>query len=137
MSTKTSENEQADNEIFSKVGFDPALRDAFNRICVFIRSEDGCNAGVYRPPKMKQMRAAHFLPDNEGRKKAKQVFLKAEARGHKMVLERRYRKREERPKEEWQREVGADFSEWAGLEAKLKEWSLDVKGPIKPKATLE
>ena len=137
MSTKTSKNEQADNEIFSEVGFDRSLRDAFNRICALIACADGCNARVYKPPNMKQVRAAHFLPGDEGRKKAKQVFLKVLPHGREMVLERRYRMREVRPKEEWQMKVGANFSDWVGLEAKLKEWSHDVKGPKKPRTALE
>jgi hypothetical protein len=77
---------QADNEIFSKVGFDKSLRDAFNRICAFIESADGCSAGIYKPPHMKQMRAAHVLPGDGGRKIANQVFLMVKPRRREMVL---------------------------------------------------
>jgi hypothetical protein len=129
-------DEQADNEIFSKVGFDKSLRDAFHRICAFIASADGCDAGVYKPPNMKQMRAAHVSPGEGGRKIAKQVFLMVKPRRHEMVLlRRRFRKR--KPKNEWLIEVGSNFSDWARLEAKLKEWSHDWEGPRKPKTALE
>jgi hypothetical protein len=128
-------DERANNEILSKVGFDQSLRDVFKRICDFIASADGCNAGTYKPPHMKQIRAAHVLP-GEGRKIASQVFLMVKPRRHEMVLlRRRFRKR--KPKNEWQREVGAGFSDWAGLEATLKEWSHDWNEPKKPKTALE
>ena len=50
-------------------------------------------------------------------------------------MRRRFRKK--KPKNEWLIEVGAGFSDWDGLEAALKEWSNDVKVPIKPKTALE
>jgi hypothetical protein len=127
---------QADNEVFSKVGFDPSLRDAFNRICAIIESTNGCNARLYKPPHMKQMRAAHVAPGDGGRKIAKQVFLMVNPRIHEMVLLRR-RFRKKKPRNEWLIKVDADFSQWAGLEVALKEWSHDVKVPIKPKTVLE
>ena len=130
-------DEHADNEIFSEVGFDRSLRDAFNRICAFIASADGCNAGVYKPPKMSQMRAAHVLPGEGGRKKANQVFLIVEPRISGMVLKRRRRFGKGRHDPECRIEVEANFSNWVGLEAKLKEWSFDVKGQTKPKTSLE
>jgi len=127
-------DQQADNEIFSKVGFDPSLRGAFNRICAFI--ENSCDARIYKPPHMKQMRAAHVAPGDGGRKIAKQVFLMVKPRRHEMVLLRgRFRKK--KPRNEWLIEVDADFSGWAGLEAALKEWSHDRNIPKKPKTAIE
>lgn len=130
-------DEQAVNEIFSKAGFDRSLRDSFNRICAFIASADGCNAGIYKPPHMNQMRAAHVLPGEGGRKKANQVFLIVEPRIHGMVLKRRRRFGKGRYDPDCRKEVGANYSDWARLEASLKEWSYDVKRPTKPKTALE
>ena len=130
-------DEQADNEIFSKVGFDQSLRDAFNRICDFIAATDGCNAGIYKPPHMRQMRAAHVLPGEGGRKKANQVFLIVEPRIHGMVLKRRRRFGKGRHDPDCRKEVDANYSDWARLEAKLKEWSHDWEGSTKPKTALE
>ena len=130
-------DEQGDNEIFSRVGFDQSLRDAFNRICAFIASADGCNAGVYKPPNMRQMRAARVLPGESGRKKANQVFLIVEPRIHGMVLKRRRRSGKGRYDPDCRMEVGANYSDWARLGAKLKEWSHDWERPRKPKTALE
>jgi hypothetical protein len=93
-------DEPADNDIFSMVGFDESLRDPFHRICAFISSADGCHAGVYTPPNMGHMRAAHVLPGEGGRKIAKQFFPMVAPRKHKMVLLRRKRFRTGKPKEE-------------------------------------
>lgn len=135
--SRSEADKEADNEIFSMVGFDESLRDAFNRICAFIDSGDGCNAGIYKPPHMRQMRAAHVVPGEDGRKIAKQVILKVEPRIRGMVLTRRRRLRKVRQVHEWRIEADLNFSKWAELEARLKEWSLDVKGPTKPKTALE
>jgi hypothetical protein len=130
-------DEQVDNEIFAQVGFDQSLRGAFDRICAFIASADGCNAGIYKPPRMGHVRVAHVLPGEGGRKKAKQFFLMVAPRRHKILLLRRKPFRIGKPEEEGRIEVGKDFSDWIRLEAKLKEWSQDWKEPTKPKAAIE
>ena len=129
-------DEQVNKENFSRVGFDPSLRDVFKRICDFIASADGCNAGTYKPPHMKQIRAAHVLP-GAGRKIASQVFLIAEPRTHGIVLKRRRRFGKGKNDPECRREVDENFQNWAGLEAGLKEWSHDWNKPKKPKTALE
>jgi hypothetical protein len=76
------------------------------------------------------------LPGEGGRRIAKQVFLMVKPRRHEMVLlRRRFRKR--KPKNEWLIEVASNFSDWSGLKARLKEWSLDVKEPKRPKPAHE
>jgi hypothetical protein len=130
-------DEQADNSIFSQVGFDKSLQGAFTRICDFVRAADGCNAGIYKPPRMGHMRVAHVLPGEGGRKKAKQFFLMVAPRRHKILLLRRKPFRIGKPEEEGRIEVGKDFSDWVRLEAKLKEWSQDWNEPAKPKPAVE
>jgi hypothetical protein len=130
-------DERAYDEIFSRVGFDPSLRDVFNRICVFIESADGCDARVYRPPNMRQMRAAHVLPGDGGWKKASQVFLMIDSRLHGMVLRRRRRFGKAKDDRDCRIEVAKGLSNSTRIEASLKEWSHDWDGPRKPKTAFE
>jgi hypothetical protein len=134
---KPKDTVQTDDEIFSTVGFHQTLRDAFNRICAYVASSNGCNAKTYKPPHMKQMRAAHVLPGECGRTKASQVFLMIEPRTHGTVLRRRRRFGKRRDHPTCRKDIDATFSGWTELEASLKEWSLDWKRPAKPKTALE
>ena len=130
-------DKQTDNEVFSQADFDQSLRDTLNKIRANIESADGCNAGLYKPPNMRQRRAAHLLPAVSGGKKAKQVFLMVEPRKQTMILKcpRRFCKSHHDP--ERRIEVGASFSNWAWLKARLKEWSSRVEGPRKPTTVID
>jgi hypothetical protein len=112
--------------LFTEVGFDDSFEHLFNSICDFVEAAEGCNAKMYKPPKMMQARAAHALP-GDGRAKAQRVFLMIEPRKSGMVLLRRKAYRAGKPKGQWCIPVESGFADWEGLKSKLKEWSFDPK----------
>jgi hypothetical protein len=123
----------SDEDVFLKVGFDKEFEPAFRRICAFIRSIDGCNADVYKPPTLKEARAAHNPPAKSGKKKAQQVFLIIHRRKGAMLLRRRLRYRLGKPKDQQEIRVDSGFTDWAQLERTVREWSHDPKQSPKPK----
>jgi hypothetical protein len=104
----------ADN-IFESVGFDKSLEDVFQRIRAIIESPDGCNAGVYKPVRMSQARAAHILPGAEGRKKAQQVFAEIRPRRSSIQVARRRNARSRNPGARWEITIDRNFSDWHDL----------------------
>lgn len=126
----------ADN-VFTSVGFDKSLETVFQRVRNIIESADGCNGKVYKPPRMRQARAAQIAPGADGRKKAQQVFAVIDPRRGSMLISRRRKGRSQNPKAPWRVSVDAEFSDWAGLQKRLREWSLDPKLPRNPPVTRE
>lgn len=123
------------DDIFISVGFDKSLEPVFQQVRNLIESADGCDAKLYKPPIMKQARAAHIPPGADGKKKAQQVFAVIEPRRGSMLILRRRKGRSQNPKARWKIRIDSKFSDWDGLQKLLAEWSLDPKLPRKPKVT--
>jgi len=124
------------DDIFSRAGFDNSLEPAFQRIRQFIEAPNGCNAKLYKPPKMKQARAAHIAPGENG-VKARQVFVMIHPRKNAMLVLRRAPYRKGKPKDQGQLLIDSAFSEWERLERSLREWSFDPRQPKKPKVSFD
>ena len=119
------------NDDFSIVGFDESVRGAFWKLIALIEAPAGCNAKVYRTPKMLQIRASHVAPGEDGTKKAKQVFAMIEPRKQpkSFVVRRRKHYSKGKPKHQRLIQIHPDFSDWAAVEGMLREWSFDPKPP--------
>jgi hypothetical protein len=122
-----------EDSIFAKVGFSESMKAHFVRLANFIEDERGCNASVYKPPNMKEARAAHVPPIKSGKKKAQQVFLMIRPRRDALQLKRRDRNNQGKPKSQMIFTLTPDFSDWELLERTMMEWSLDPKQPRRPK----
>ncbi len=127
----------ADKSLLDQIKLDESLRPICEKIVAFLEDKSGCGARVYKLPSARELRAAQVAPGENGRKRADQVFVRIRPKKDSIVLRRRKRYREGKPKEQGEIEIGPAFNDWEEMEKQLREWSYDPKTSKKPKAEYE
>lgn len=118
------------DQIFKEIGYPESSRTTFNQLCNLIEAKDGgCNAHVYKPPKMKEARAALIPPGAKG-VRAWQVFARIKPTTEGLVITRPRRFCKGKAESECRVCLGSDGSGWDGAKSALLQWCLD---PIEPK----
>jgi hypothetical protein len=115
-------------QIFTEAGFEEASWDSLNRLWGLIESTGGCDARMYKPPKMRELRAAHVHPDLNGGR-AQHVFARIQRMGGGIALLRPRRFCKGNAEPECRLFLAPDGSGWEEAKLALLNWAQDSKPP--------